>query len=70
MLPFFIDKLILPTNYLEVVWQFRTSGITRIHSNSYKTVRIELKFCPFKNEHIQFLLNGSLDAKDLLCHHG
>lgn len=35
------NKLILPTNYLEVVWQFRTSCIPRIHGNSYKTVWIE-----------------------------
>lgn len=60
---------LLEKNYLKIVRQFRTSCITRIHGNSYKTVWIEFKFCPFKNKHFQLLLNGSLNTKDLLSYY-
>lgn len=70
MLLLLINKFtFLKKYYLKIVWQFRTSCIARIHGNSYKTVGIEFKFCPFKHKHIQLLLNGSLNTKNLLSYH-
>lgn len=36
--------------YLQIIWEFRTSCITWIHSNCYKTVGIKLQLSSFKNK--------------------
>lgn len=56
-------------NYLKVVWQLGAPCVAGIHSDCHKTVGIEFELSSFEEEHVQLLLNGSLDAQDLLRHH-
>ena len=55
--------------YLEIVRQFLSPCIARVHSDKHCTSWIENKFCSFKNEFLLPLCNGFLNCVNLLRYH-
>lgn len=54
---------------LEIVREFRASCIARVHRYGHEAVGIEFEHSPFKVKVLQLLLDGPLDAEDLLGHY-
>jgi len=55
--------------HLKVVWKFLAPGITGVHRDEDGAGRIEHEFGSFKEESRHSLVDGDLDALNLLCDH-
>lgn len=57
--------------HLQVVWQFRTTSVARIHGDTDVAIRIEIKCSPLEFKDIQVGLNCSNDTQylsgDTMC---
>lgn len=52
---------------LEIVRQFCSAGVSRIHRDEYRAGTIELQFRILEYQSLLLRMNGTLDSQDLLC---
>ena len=58
-------KQVIRWLHLEIVGQFRSSGIARVHCDGHKTIRVQFQFGAFEHEPREVGGDGALDAQDL-----
>lgn len=59
----------VPEKSLEVLWQFSSASIARVHSDKQPHSGSEANFSPIKYETLLLVTDGILDALDLHSYH-
>ena len=62
-------NLTLRCTHLQVIGQFRTSSIARVHGDAHITIRVQVQFGPFERELRLLGSHSTLDAQNLLGDH-